>query len=427
MFVAQEGKSLMHMWGWQKDQLHLKLHLPERLSCFSVSANGLWASGGTAVGHVYLWEIASGLLLASFDAAYRRINVLKFTDCSRALITGSEDSGVSVWDLGSLVDNSLDSLVPTPYASLSDHTLAITDLVVGRGAFPECRVWTSSVDGTVKQWSLNPPTLLTTYNLPPIPSQTPTSIAVDPLERFFHVGTTAGEIYHVRMIKRNREMGGAREEVEAVGGGGLGSEGVKIAEGKGRISLGTDITCLCLSTAGTHLITGTSTGEIHIHSLPSHQHTRSILSHVGSPISHVSTMLRPPDLVGHVSLTAAMRGGHGAKDGWPMMEVRPFERMRVGQKQRMEHEVGVMLGQVDDDALSGLDVAEEEVSTGAWVAQTSAVPAVDNSSERLLSLEAEVVLLRSQLSRAKQINDQIWSGVVDHAFEKKRATEDVKE
>jgi pre-rRNA-processing protein IPI3 len=122
-----------------------------------------------------------------------------------------------------------------------------------------------------------------------------------------------------------------------------------------------------------------------------------------------------------------MRGGHGAKDGWPMMEVRPFERMRVGQKQRMEHEVGVMLGQVDDDALSGLDVAEEEVSTGAWVAQTSTVPAVDNSSERLLSLEAEVVLLRSQLSRAKQINDQIWSGVVDHAFEKKRATEDVKE
>ncbi len=33
-------------------------------------------------------------------------------------------------------------------------------------------------------------------------------------------------------------MGGAREEVEAVGGGGLGSESVKVAEGKGRISLG---------------------------------------------------------------------------------------------------------------------------------------------------------------------------------------------
>jgi pre-rRNA-processing protein IPI3 len=44
-------------------------------------------------------QLASGLLLASFDAAYRRINVLKFTNCSRALVSGSEDSGVAVWDM----------------------------------------------------------------------------------------------------------------------------------------------------------------------------------------------------------------------------------------------------------------------------------------------------------------------------------------
>jgi pre-rRNA-processing protein IPI3 len=83
--------------------------------------------------------------------------------------------------------------------------------------------------------------LLTTFVLPVIPSQTPSCISLDPLERFFHVGTSAGEVYHVRMIRRRKEMGGREEGVvEAVGGGGLGSESVKIGEdtkGKGRISL----------------------------------------------------------------------------------------------------------------------------------------------------------------------------------------------
>jgi pre-rRNA-processing protein IPI3 len=78
ILAVQEGKALVNVWAWQKvcspcfaivtrsrcyayccqDQLHLKLHLPEKLSCFSVSPNGHWAAGGSPTGQVYLWEVS---------------------------------------------------------------------------------------------------------------------------------------------------------------------------------------------------------------------------------------------------------------------------------------------------------------------------------------------------------------------------------
>jgi hypothetical protein len=41
-----------------QDQMHLKLHLPEKLSCFAVSPNGCWAAGGSPNGQIYLWEVS---------------------------------------------------------------------------------------------------------------------------------------------------------------------------------------------------------------------------------------------------------------------------------------------------------------------------------------------------------------------------------
>lgn len=39
---------------------------------------------------------------------------------------------------------------PTPFATLTDHTLPITAIVVGLGTFPRCRILTGSLDGSVK-------------------------------------------------------------------------------------------------------------------------------------------------------------------------------------------------------------------------------------------------------------------------------------
>lgn len=174
------------------------------------------------------------------------MTVLKFTPCSTLLLIGSEDSSISVYSIHQLVSNELASAIPSPYAVLGDHTLGITDLHVGKGHGVRCRVWSTSLDGTLKQWALDPPTLLTSFTLPA--TQVPTCVVVDPLERALHVGTSSGEIHHVRLFRRRREMGRAAaaeglEETEqavtaagrvlgagvvAVGGAGLGAESVKV-------------------------------------------------------------------------------------------------------------------------------------------------------------------------------------------------------
>lgn len=124
-------------------------------------------------------------------------------------------------------------------------------------------MFTGGLDGHVKVWGMNPPRLLTSFVLPA--GQIPLCIAVDPLERWFHVGTDAGEVHHVRLFRRRKELGKRTEEGDddmvamdvgreerseldemmvAVGGEGEGSAGIRIGTegdhkaGKGRISLG---------------------------------------------------------------------------------------------------------------------------------------------------------------------------------------------
>jgi hypothetical protein len=60
----------------------------------------------------------------------------------------------------------------------------------------------------------------------------PSALAFEPSERFFHVGTDSakGEVFQVDLYRRKAEVGdaGRAAAVEAVGGGGLGSAGIKV-------------------------------------------------------------------------------------------------------------------------------------------------------------------------------------------------------
>lgn len=109
----------------------------------------------------------------SWDAHYRQVTVLRFTPDGEALLSGSDDSGITVWSVfrfasivntlaphasqmsysfGRLLDDSVRNEIPEAYADLSDHTLPITDIACGFGPFPSCRVLTASTDHSVKVW-----------------------------------------------------------------------------------------------------------------------------------------------------------------------------------------------------------------------------------------------------------------------------------
>ena len=212
--------------------------------------------------------------MLTIDAHYRPISVLEFSHDDSALVSGGEDAGVSVWSIGRLVFplipflrllrvcilhrlmNATPMDPPTPFATLTDHTLPITAIAVGLGTFPKCRILTASSDATVKviskslatrsryspspiqiwDFSTSTPTLLSTFSFPSPVSH----IAWDPLERFFFAAgpvppTAPGNegsaengkkfggsrVMRVDLFKRRRdEMG--YEMTEAVGGGGRG-------------------------------------------------------------------------------------------------------------------------------------------------------------------------------------------------------------
>lgn len=102
---------------------------------------------------------------------------------------------------------------------------------------------------------------------------------------------------------------------------------------------------MSISLTSSMLLAGTATGLVHIYDIASHQLLRTLSSHKGMTITYLSTMLRPPDLVGHMSLTLAP-GANETKENIPVRPVAPFQRIRDA-KAREAHEVSLLLPQVD--------------------------------------------------------------------------------
>ncbi|KAL7280794.1 hypothetical protein ACG7TL_005738 [Trametes sanguinea] len=328
MLAAQQDKSILNVYSFQKamraaqDQLALKIVLPEKLTAIAVDPKGKYCAGATAQG-----RIASGIMYNSWDAHYRQINVLRFTQDAAALLAGSEDSGVSVWLTARFV------LVP------------ISEL-----------------------WDPASKTLLTTFYFPrPI-----TCITWDPTERLFFAASADGSIHQVNLF-RQREDKYSRAAMEAVGGAGV-SDIIRINEidpkdaKKRLISVGESVTAMAISLTGAMLLAGTTSGLIHVYDIASHQQLRTLSSHKGMAITHLSTMLRPPDLVGHT----------------PVGTFFSYSR-------------------------------EELIKDHAFFVQPSAVgpeAAGVSLQSRVSELEGEVTRLREQLGKAKGINDVMWETVV---------------
>ena len=123
----------------------------------------------------------------------------------------------------SLVDNDLQNELATPYCTLSDHTLPITDIVCSFGTFPTNRILTSSLDHSVKVWDLSTQTLLSTFQFP----KAITTIVWDPTERMFFAASVDGSIHQVNLFSQREDRFAA-----AVGGGGV-ADPIRIGDDSG--------------------------------------------------------------------------------------------------------------------------------------------------------------------------------------------------
>ncbi|GAA5839005.1 hypothetical protein JCM11251_007851 [Rhodosporidiobolus azoricus] len=458
---GKDGRAGVNVWNFTRETTQHRLIPPVRLSTMTVSKDGVYMAGGTPDGRLFLWEVQSGSLLVTVDAHYRAVSALAFSDDGAALVSGSEDATVSVWSIGRLL-NSTPMNPPTPFATLSDHTLPITDLAIGVGAFPKCRVITASLDSTVKIWDIStaPPSLLSTFTFP-----TPIShVALDPLERFFfaagpspsssstssstssaaaastEASPSGSRVIRVNLYQKKKDEFGL-ESVEQVGGVGRGEvERVGVNLGEGEVyEIPETITALTLSSHSPALLLGTSATSVHILSLPSLLPSRIIPAPPSStspgPITFLASLFRPPEL----GSSAATAGGAPAVCERPVMPqgmgrtvLAPGERERGGKGGRtVEMRIGAAGSGLDLDALispaAGLSsaapsaaffgrsggAAAGSAATGGGGSGAAAQEALERERRKAQELEREVEVLRKQLGRANAVNEGMWKRVVE--------------
>lgn len=99
---------------------------------------------------------------------------------------------------------------------------------------------------------------------------------------------------------------------------------------------------MAISLTSTFLLVGTLGGMIHFYDLPSHQLLRTISAHKGLSITYLTSLFKPPDLIGHISLDLKVGNLSDAKDALPAKPVQPFQKMK-DIKARDAHEVHMLL------------------------------------------------------------------------------------
>ncbi|KAK0537547.1 Pre-rRNA-processing protein ipi3 [Tilletia horrida] len=286
-------------WTLRTDVLLQRIIVPTRLTTVSLSPDGDLCAAGSTEGSLFLWQISTGQLLASFDAHYRAVTVLAWSPDGQALVSAGADSRILVWSLAGLLAPEAQSNVsvqggggassaaattshqPHAYATLADHTLPITSLAFPPTArFPApATLWSTSLDGSLKLWDLRTRSLLFTYATP-FPLQ---HLACDALNRFVYVSTappnaasasaasssggkgSGGQSHLARVLRidvsRKRTPAGteyfAQHEAE------IGTEPGTSADGQ-VIRLRHRITSLALSPGSSHLVVGTAASHIHV-------------------------------------------------------------------------------------------------------------------------------------------------------------------
>lgn len=172
--------------------------LPAKANSLAVSPDGCFLVAGIQE-NIYIWQIASGRMLAMLTKHYQPINCIKFTDDGSHFVTGGQDGQVIVWSLSAAIGNAYQTEAVEQLHSFSDHALPVSDLWIGTGGMRALLV-TASMDRTCKIYDLGSGNMLLSLVFQEMLS----AITVDRVELGLFVGTSIGHIYHYRLQPQPR-------------------------------------------------------------------------------------------------------------------------------------------------------------------------------------------------------------------------------
>jgi len=268
-----------------QEQLKQRSFVPEKCWSIACSSDGRLCAAGGESGKIHVWDTSSGKLMQSWPAHHKRVNTIAFNDMGTELVSGGEDSMVAVWSLPQILGGQEE---PQPLHLWSDHTLPVSQVLVGSG-FSDPYVYIASLDHSVSVRSLISGKLLKALALP----AGLLCGAVDASEHAAYFGALDGNIYEVSFVEDSDQDVEAKPSSSRTT---LSTEASAHNRIHKMVGHSGSVTSISLSSNGSRIVSGSEDGTVMIWDAITRQQIRKMTA--GPPVSCVMVLNYPLAMAG---------------------------------------------------------------------------------------------------------------------------------
>ncbi|CAJ0585615.1 unnamed protein product, partial [Mesorhabditis spiculigera] len=384
--VSIKERPLLHCIAFHcKDRFHQKVMLPGTPECLITSSDGivLYVSIGS---QIFVWLLATGELLASWEAHYQAVTGLVLTADDSILISTSKDGKLHVYLVSEIVNVDRVAAI-RPLREWAAHSLAIKAVAVTSGGSP--RIATVGRDHALllHSISLDAPLLKVAAEHPL------TACAIDPAETRIFIGAESGDIAQINLY----EVGNRFEVLIQLGN--KKDEKYPIFSGHEH-----EITQLAVNGDGTMLASSDTEGKYCIWDIQSRQCLKT--STMRGPISCVSFLPYFPSLHAQEIPAAASRPNLVLQRNTGVMKSVAITRT----VEDPEHD-RIKFSKLNDQLLERL--LERAGSTRTTGSKEEATKNVEDGGNETLTAENEsesetIQKLRQQVAKLRQENAKLF-------------------
>ena len=279
---ALPKKSVLNVFELnRRSQQSQKIVTPGVVKSLCVSNDGFYIAAGIAE-RILVWNAKSGELLSVLSKHYQDVTVLRFTSDGSFLVASGLDGLISVWNMG-IVVNTWSAVSKDPTFCWSCHSLAVSQLYCSHMGGGYSRIFSSSLDRTIKIHDLASGTLLITLVFP----SAVTAFCVNYLETMIVAGGYDGHIFKVDFTSVAKTI----METKVTSININPREDTKQMILKGHTQ---SVTCICFNVDATIFISGSADKLIKVWDVQSNQTIHTI--NAKDSITNLLLIFTPPGL-----------------------------------------------------------------------------------------------------------------------------------